>query len=120
VEHLVRHQRLPVGDSSDADLRRWLAGADPQHLEALLALNAAVGHDVAIGARLTALAAQRPPLSTKALALDGQRIMAILDVGPSKRVGLAARFLLEQVLDEPSRNTAEFLENSLRKWAAQN
>ncbi|MBL9037745.1 MAG: [cytidine(C)-cytidine(C)-adenosine (A)]-adding enzyme, partial [Archangium sp.] len=47
VEHLVRHQRLPDGQSSDADLRRWLAGADPQHLEALLALNTAVGRDAA-------------------------------------------------------------------------
>ncbi|MGZ3461115.1 MAG: hypothetical protein ACXU86_21720 [Archangium sp.] len=66
--------------------------------------------------RLHALAAAKPPLTSKDLALNGGAIMAALGVGPSPIVGEATRFLLEQVFDDPSRNEAEKLKELLRNW----
>ena len=40
--------------------------------------------------------------------------MATLGVGPSPLVGEATRYLVESVLDEPSRNTADALRALLR------
>jgi tRNA nucleotidyltransferase (CCA-adding enzyme) len=66
--------------------------------------------------RLLALVAAKPPLTSKDLALNGGAIMAALGVGPSPIVGEATRFLVEQVLDEPSRNQPETLKELLAGW----
>jgi tRNA nucleotidyltransferase (CCA-adding enzyme) len=67
---------------------------------------------------LRALAATRPPLNAKGLALTGGDIMATLGVGPSPIVGEATRFLLEAVLDDPALNQPESLKELLRAWQA--
>jgi tRNA nucleotidyltransferase (CCA-adding enzyme) len=59
--------------------------------------------------------AAHPPLSARDLAIDGQRVMEVLGVGPSPAVGEATRQLLEAVLDDPSLNTREGLERLLRE-----
>jgi tRNA nucleotidyltransferase (CCA-adding enzyme) len=69
--------------------------------------------------RITSLLAQNPPLSAKDLALDGNEIMRVLGVGPSPAVGEATRFLVEQVLEDPSLNTAPRLTALLEGWARQ-
>ncbi|MFP2964221.1 [cytidine(C)-cytidine(C)-adenosine (A)]-adding enzyme, partial [Myxococcus sp. 1LA] len=69
--------------------------------------------------RVEALAAAKPPLSAKDLALTGGDIMATLGVGPSPIVGEATRFLVESVLDDPTLNTAEALRQRLKAWHAQ-
>jgi tRNA nucleotidyltransferase (CCA-adding enzyme) len=69
--------------------------------------------------RIVRLLAQNPPLSAKDLALDGNAIMRVLGVGPSPAVGEATRFLVEQVLEDPSRNTAPRLADLLEEWARQ-
>jgi tRNA nucleotidyltransferase (CCA-adding enzyme) len=66
--------------------------------------------------RLRALVAAKPPLTGKDLALNGGAIMSTLGVGPSPIVGEATRFLVEQVLDEPTLNEAETLKELLRRW----
>ena len=43
--------------------------------------------------------------------------MSALGVGPSPQVGEATRFLVEQVLDEPARNTPETLRALLAEWS---
>ena len=48
----------------------------------------------------------------------GTAIMAALGVGPSAKVGMATRFLLEQVLDAPELNTPERLREVLKSWQA--
>jgi tRNA nucleotidyltransferase (CCA-adding enzyme) len=114
---LVTHRALPPADATDADLRRWLARVDPVRLEALLALNLALGVDPgALGERLRALAARNPPLFAKDLALDGQAIMTTLGVPPGRVVGQASRHLLEHVLATPEANTPEALRAVLLAW----
>jgi tRNA nucleotidyltransferase (CCA-adding enzyme) len=114
---LLQHRDLPSPSATDADLRRWLARVTPVRVDALIALNAALGVDVpALVDRLRALVSTHPPLTAKDLALDGQAIMSALQVPPSRLVGEASRYLLEQVLDEPARNTPEGLLQLLAAW----
>ncbi|PTL80750.1 CCA tRNA nucleotidyltransferase [Vitiosangium sp. GDMCC 1.1324] len=126
VRLLVTHARLEqhVGDSDPA-LRRLLAKVGLGNVEALTSVARAriqarepsrlPEMEVLIG-RLHTLAAVKPPLTSKDLALNGGAIMATLGVGPSPIVGEATRFLLEQVLDEPARNEPETLKELLRGW----
>lgn len=125
---LVSHAALEqhFGDSDPA-LRRLLAKVGPSQLEALLAVAQARLQARApeklpelerLSARLRALAAAKPPLTPKELALTGGDIMASLGVGPSPKVGQATRFLLEKVLDEPELNTPDSLRALLQEWSA--
>ncbi|WP_239576579.1 CCA tRNA nucleotidyltransferase [Archangium primigenium] len=112
-------------ESEPPALRRLLARVGPAQLEALLEVARARfevrlasrrGDFERLQARLRDVAAGKPPLSPKELALNGGAIMAALGVGPSPLVGQATRFLMEWVLDEPSRNTAESLREALEAW----
>ena len=49
------------------------------------------------------------PISPKMLALKGDEIMEILGIVPGPRVGWILAILLEEVLDDPSRNKREYL-----------
>lgn len=132
---LARHpiDRQPLG--RDADLRRLLARAGEDGVDALLALRraelaaaAARGDPAAAGARdaLEALAARLARLRRAGalaleradLALDGAAVMALLGLPPGPRVGAALRHLADCVLEDPACNTREALAERLRAWAA--
>ena len=126
VRLLISHAALErhVGDPDPA-LRRLLAKVGLANVEALTSVArtrvqarepARLPELDALIGRLHALAASKPPLTGKDLALNGGAIMATLGVGPSPIVGEATRFLLEQVLDEPSLNEAEKLKELLLSW----
>lgn len=55
--------------------------------------------------------ALRDPISVKMLKIHGDRIMEITKERPSKKIGDTLHALLEEVLDDPTKNTAEYLEN---------
>ncbi|WNG57440.1 [cytidine(C)-cytidine(C)-adenosine (A)]-adding enzyme [Archangium gephyra] len=126
VKLLISHAALErhVGDPDPA-LRRLLAKVGLANVEALTSVARAriqardparlPEMDALIG-RLHGLAASKPPLSAKELALNGGAIMATLGVGPSPIVGEATRFLLDRVLDEPSLNDAEKLKEMVLSW----
>jgi hypothetical protein len=54
------------------------------------------------------------PLTAAELALNGQEIMAILGVPPGPKVGETVRYLLDQVLENPEKNSKASLERLLR------
>jgi poly(A) polymerase/tRNA nucleotidyltransferase (CCA-adding enzyme) len=54
--------------------------------------------------------ALRDPISVGMLKIDGKRIMDISGEKPGPRLGWALHALLEEVLDDPQKNTAEYLE----------
>jgi tRNA nucleotidyltransferase (CCA-adding enzyme) len=117
AQALASSRPLPDPDADPPALRRWLARAQPGRLEPLLALNAALGLAVEpVASRLRAIAATGPPLTPRDLALDGQGLMDALQIGPSAAVGEATRYLLELVLDDPTRNTPDGLRALLRGW----
>lgn len=54
--------------------------------------------------------ALRDPISVKMLKIDGSRIMELTGEKPSKKLGDTLNALLEEVLDEPTKNTPEYME----------
>lgn len=54
--------------------------------------------------------ALRDPISVKMLKIDGTRIMELTSERPSKKLGDTLNALLEEVLDDPLKNTTEYLE----------
>jgi putative nucleotidyltransferase with HDIG domain len=59
--------------------------------------------------------ALRDPISVAMLKIDGARVMKIAGEGPGPKVGWTLHALLEEVLDDPSRNTEEYLESKVRE-----
>lgn len=55
--------------------------------------------------------ALRDPISVKMLKLRGDRIMEITGEKPGKKLGYVLHALLEEVLNDPSRNTEEYLKS---------
>jgi tRNA nucleotidyltransferase (CCA-adding enzyme) len=126
VRLFVTHAALErhVADADPA-LRRLIAKVGPANIEPLSQVARAriqarepgrLPELEALIGRLLALVAAKPPLTAKDLALNGGAIMSALGVGPSPIVGEATRFLVEQVLDDPSLNEAEKLKELLRSW----
>lgn len=115
---LVLRSALPSPTASDPELRRWLSKLEAVRAAPLLALHEARGTlPAGLRARVEAILASSPPLTTRQLALDGKAIMAALGTGPSPAIGHATRHLLELVLEEPARNTAEGLLSALKGWS---
>jgi len=50
------------------------------------------------------------PISPKMLKIDGGDVMRILGIEPGLKIGQILSILLEEVLDNPSKNTSEHLE----------
>ena len=55
--------------------------------------------------------AMRAPLSVTALKIDGLKIMELLKIQPGPKNRPDFKYSFEEVLDEPGKNTAEYLEN---------
>ncbi len=59
--------------------------------------------------------ALRDPISVNMLAINGARIIEITGEKPGPRIGFALHALLEEVLDDPSRNTPVFMEKRVKE-----
>jgi poly(A) polymerase/tRNA nucleotidyltransferase (CCA-adding enzyme) len=60
----------------------------------------------------------RDPISVAMLKTDGGRLMELLQMPPGPKVGFLLGILLEDVLDDPQLNTAEYLESRAKKLYA--
>ncbi len=58
--------------------------------------------------------ALRDPISVGMLKIDGKKIMEITNITPGPRIGYTLHALLEEVLDDPTKNSAEYLENKAK------
>lgn len=61
--------------------------------------------------------ALRDPVSVGMLAIDGAKIMDVTRESPGPRIGWILHALLEEVLDDPNKNTLEYLENRVVELA---
>lgn len=117
VRHALTHRELPSADASDADVRRFLARVGASEAPLLFDIAQAVGTDVASRrAQVERVLAENPPLTAKALALDGKALMDALNAKPGPIVGQATRYLLEQVIEAPKLNTPDGLRDLLKQW----
>jgi poly(A) polymerase/tRNA nucleotidyltransferase (CCA-adding enzyme) len=62
--------------------------------------------------------ALRDPISVGMLAIDGRRVMEVTHENPGPRIGWLLHALLEEVLDDPAKNTLEYLEEKVKKLAS--
>ena len=120
VVHLVRRHMFnySVGDVSPAGVRRLVVRIGAENIDDVLKVREAdrIGSGVpkAIPYKLRHLLfmidkVKRDPLSPKMLAINGDDIMALLDLPQSMRVGWILHSLLEEVLDDPKKNNKEYL-----------
>lgn len=61
--------------------------------------------------------ALRDPISVAMLKINGEKVIDILGDGPGPKVGWVLHALLEEVLDDPTHNTAEHLEGRAHELA---
>jgi len=59
--------------------------------------------------------AMRDPVSVAMLKIDGKKIMEVTHVTPGPKIGYTLHALLEEVLDDPTRNTQTYLENRAKE-----
>ncbi len=107
---------VPHREAGDVELRRWLSrhGADNvgpvSRLE--VARSVAVGgrgwETIAAWRRARVVLAAEPPLSVQDLAIGGGELKR-LGLRPGPLFGDVLERLLDEVIDDPSRNTAEYL-----------
>jgi len=57
------------------------------------------------------------PVSVGMLKIDGKRIMTVTRENPGPKIGLILHTLLDDVLEDPSKNTEEYLENKAKELA---
>ena len=61
--------------------------------------------------------AARAPVSVGMLKIDGETIMRIAGEKPGQRIGFILHALLEEVLDEPEKNTSDYMESRAQALA---
>jgi tRNA nucleotidyltransferase (CCA-adding enzyme) len=119
---LVRHHLICYdGTWSDAAVRRWVRRVSPELVDDLYVLSEAdvqaKGKDASVDlqniaqlrAHVSKVIAQGAAFSVKDLALDGGTLIKELSVKPGPDIGRVLRALLEEVVEDPSRNTREIL-----------
>ncbi|MDO8515734.1 MAG: HD domain-containing protein, partial [bacterium] len=129
VAHLVRYHMFyyNVGDVSERGVRRFLARVGPETVPNLLQLREAdrigsgVPKAVPYKARHLMFMIEKvknDPLSPKMLELKGDDVMRLAEIPASPKVGQILSVLLEEVLDDPARNTEEHLGERVKELAA--
>ncbi len=120
VTHLVKNHLFyyNVDEVSEAGVRRFISRVGMENIEDLIKIREAdrIGSGVpkAVPYKLRHLLfmidkVRRDPVSPKMIALDGSQLMEELALRPGPRVGWILGILLEDVLDDPTKNTLEKL-----------
>lgn len=101
-------------------VRRIIRNVGPEHIEELINLRICdrigTGRPKEQPFRLRKYQAMidealRDPISVGMLKIDGKRLMEVTRETPGPKFGWTLHALLEEVLDDPKKNTAEYLEN---------
>ncbi|MEK7658803.1 MAG: HD domain-containing protein [Patescibacteria group bacterium] len=113
-----------VGEVSESSVRRLVKNVGPENMEELLQVRMAdrIGSGVpkAEPYKLRHLKyliekVSKDPISVKMLKINGNDLMKILNIKPSPKIGQILDVLLGFVLDDPKKNTKEFLEKEAVK-----
>lgn len=106
------------GEVTESSVRRLVAHIGQENVQDLLKVREAdrIGSGVpkAIPYKLRHLKfmidkVARDPISPKMLKINGDEIMALLSLPPSPKIGLIVNALMEEVLEDPTKNTKDFL-----------
>jgi len=127
VRHLIRYHMFyyNVGEVSEAGVRRFIARVGVENIDDILNVREAdrIGSKVpkAFPYKLRHLLfmidkVRHDPVHPKMLAVKGDEIMRLLNIPAGPRVGDILFVLLEEVLDDPSKNNKEYLEEKVREF----
>jgi len=125
VIHLVRYHLFyyNVGEVTEAGVRRFLSRVGPENVPDLIKVREAdrIGSGVpkAVPYKIRHLLfmiekVKQDPVHPKMLKVRGTDVMEILNILPGPKIGYILAILLEEVLDEPGKNTKENLESRIR------
>lgn len=120
VTHLIRQHMFfyNIGEITDAGVRRLLRRVGVEHMPDLMAVRIAdrMGSGVykdkprkleELERRLEYV--QKDPISTSMLAIDGNDLMKDFGMKPGAKIGLVLHKLLDDVMEDPKRNTKDYL-----------
>ena len=115
-----------VDEVTESSVRRLIREVGPEDMEALIQVRMAdrIGSGVPKAEpyklrhfRFMVEKLQRDPISVAMLKIDGNEIMQMAGIAPGPRVGRLLNILLDDVLDEPKRNTKAMLAKRVRELA---
>src|SRR3989344_4796408 len=120
VIKLVRYHLFyyNVGEVTESSVRRLLANVGPENINDLIKVREAdrigSGRPKAVPYKLrhkkyAIKKVSHDPISVKMLKIDGQDVMKELNIEPGPKVGLILNSLLAEVIDDPSKNSREYL-----------
>jgi len=102
------------------DWRRWASLQLADQLGKGKDIENAPSDNAELIERMERISKAAPPLSVKALAIDGNRLMELAAKPGGPWLGALQRHLLETVLDDPCLNTPDALEPLAVKWLENN
>jgi len=126
VYTLVRHHMFYYQPhNTDASIRRFMRKVGLENINDILDLRE--GDRLGSGARKTSWRLEEmkqrmieqlhQPFSVTDLAIDGTDIMETLDIPPGRIIGKLLHDLFEEVMDDPEKNTAEYLLKRVQELA---
>ena len=126
VVKLVRYHMFfyNVGEVTESSVRRLMVNVGSKNIEDLIKVREAdrigSGRPKAVPYKLRHLKyiidkVSHDPISVKMLKIDGNELMKELGIQPGPKVGLILNCLLAEVLDDPAKNTAQYLKKRSRE-----
>lgn len=116
-----------VGEVTESSVRRLIANIGRENADDLLKVREAdrigSGTPKAVPYKLRHLKfmidkVSRDPISAKMLKVKGDDVMRILKIEPGPKVGAIISALMNEVLDDPSKNNDQYLENRVSELDA--
>ena len=113
-----------VGEVTETSVRRLVANIGKENVEDLIKVREGdrigSGTPKAMPYKLRHLKfmidkVARDPLSPKMLKLNGSELMTLLQIDPGPKVGMIIAALMNEVLDDPAKNTKEYLSQRARE-----
>lgn len=131
VTHLIRYHMFyyDIGKVTEAGMRRLLRRVGPEHFDDLIKLRVAErkgsGVPKARPYRLRHLQfmaekVSQQAITTSQLAINGHDLMQTLNLPPGKIIGGILNALLAEVIEDPSKNTRQYLMERARHFQQQN
>lgn len=126
VTHLVRYHMFyyALDIVSDSGVRRLLSRIGRENIDDFINLRICdrlgMGRPKAKPWKLIELErrfkeVQLDPITPKMIALKGDELMQVLGISPGPRVGLILNAMLGEILDDPSKNTRDYLIDRARE-----
>lgn len=130
VSHLVKHHMFyySIGEITDAGVRRLIKRIGKENIKDIVDLR--IGDRIGSGVqkdmpyKLVELLkrieeVQKDPIDTRMLEIDGNDVIRLLKIRPSPVIGQIMNALLEEILDDPKKNTKEYLERRTMELAGE-